>query len=105
MDPGDRPFDRIRPCVGAELPVIGLPLEAQAPSCHEVTVVKYGWDNPETGRTSRGLMLIYLVFLRARNRNRTDDLRITNALLYQLSYPGGTGRNGGRYLPGVGDRN
>ena len=25
----------------------------------------------------------------AGNRIRTDDLRITNALLYQLSYPGG----------------
>ena len=24
----------------------------------------------------------------AGNRSRTDDLRITNALLYQLSYPG-----------------
>jgi hypothetical protein len=26
---------------------------------------------------------------RARDRSRTDDLRITSALLYQLSYPGG----------------
>ena len=42
----------------------------------------------------------YLVFLRAQNQNRTDDLRITSALLYQLSYLGGTGRKGGRKPPG-----
>ena len=34
------------------------------------------------------LDLIYLVLSGAQNRNRTDDLRITNALLYRLSYLG-----------------
>jgi hypothetical protein len=35
-----------------------------------------------------------LVFCGAQNRNRTDDLRITNALLYRLSYLGA--RSAGR---------
>ena len=48
---------------------------------------KYG-TNPETGRTSRVLMPIYLLFLGAQSENRTRDLRITNALLYRLSYLG-----------------
>lgn len=43
---------------------------------------------PETGRTSRDLMPIYLVFRGAQSENRTRDLRITNALLYRLSYLG-----------------
>ena len=33
-------------------------------------------------------MPIYLVFLGAQSENRTRDLRITNALLYRLSYLG-----------------
>jgi hypothetical protein len=35
----------------------------------------------------------------AQTESRTRDLRITNALLYQLSYLGGTGRKGGRKPP------
>jgi hypothetical protein len=36
-------------------------------------------------------MPIYLVFCRAQSENRTRDLRITNALLYRLSYLGALG--------------
>ena len=43
---------------------------------------------PETGRTPRAFMPIYLVFCGAQSENRTRDLRITNALLYRLSYLG-----------------
>ena len=50
------------------------------------------WDKYGTtqisDRASRNLMPIYLVWCGAQNRNRTDDLRITNALLYRLSYLG-----------------
>ena len=34
----------------------------------------------------------FLLFIGAADRNRTGDLRITNALLYQLSYSGNEGR-------------
>ena len=39
-------------------------------------------------------MSIYLVFLGAQSENRTRDLRITNALLYRLSYLGALGAQG-----------
>ena len=38
---------------------------------------------------------------RAQKGNRTPDLRITSALLYRLSYLGGTGRRPGRQSPGA----
>jgi hypothetical protein len=39
-------------------------------------------------------MPIYLVFRGAQSENRTRDLRITNALLYRLSYLGALGAQG-----------
>lgn len=42
----------------------------------------------------RGLMLIQLLLYGAQSENRTRDLRITNALLYRLSYLGALGAQG-----------
>ena len=42
----------------------------------------------ELGRVSRNLTKPPINFIGAGEMNRTPDLRITNALLYQLSYTG-----------------
>ncbi len=43
---------------------------------------------PETTKNSEGKSLGVFILLGAGNRTRTYDPRITNALLYQLSYTG-----------------
>ncbi|CAD5373899.1 hypothetical protein RA210_U40302 [Rubrivivax sp. A210] len=50
------------------------------------------WDAVTRPQKTKGLAeakpLFLLLFSGAGGRNRTGDLRITNALLYQLSYTG-----------------
>ncbi len=51
----------------------------------------YGIEDPSASRLGdrvEDIMPIYPVFLGAQSENRTRDLRITNALLYRLSYLG-----------------
>ncbi len=60
-------------------------------ACHNFATLdklNAAFQRSVTHQTATPNLLFFLIKLGAGNRNRTRDLRITNALLYQLSYTG-----------------
>lgn len=60
-------------------------------ACHNFATLdklNAAFQRSVTHQTATPKLLFYLIKFGAGNRSRTCDLRITNALLYQLSYTG-----------------
>ena len=83
--------------VGPHLPVVGLPLETDAPpaTSHDPTVTKI-WDNvwDKPGFRSSGVLMsepdkpLNRDYVGALGKNRTCDARFRKPTLYPLSYKG-----------------